>query len=351
MLSRQANRQPSRLRDVMTAGLAAGAGAVATAAAVRAVVRRRRRYDLAGKAVLVMGGSRGLGLVIARRFADAGARVAICARDTDELNRARHDLATHAADDVMALQCDVTDAEQINATVDTVARHFGVLDVLVNNAAVIQVGPAAEMTPDDYEVAMRTIFWSALHATRAAVPHLRRQGGGRIANVASIGGKIAVPHLLPYSAAKFALVGLGEGLRAELLRENIYVTTVCPGLIRTGSPPNADFKGRAAEEYAWFATSDVTPVQSASAERVAAKLLDAVRHGDAEVSVPLSATLPILFHGLAPGVTAELMAVANRFLPKPGGIGTASAKGRDVAGKEPAWAAARTRAVGEANNE
>ncbi len=344
-------KQSTALGDVLMAGLATAAGAAVTAAAVRAVVRRRRRVDFAGRAVLVMGGSRGLGLVIARQFADAGARVAICARDSEELNRARHDLAQHAAVDVMALQCDVTDVDQINATVDTVVRHFGGLDVLVNNAAEIQVGPAQEMTVADYEVAMRTIFWSALHATRAALPHFRRRGGGRVGNVASIGGKIAVPHLLPYSAAKFALVGLGEGLRAELLQDGVYVTTICPGLIRTGSPPNADFKGRAEDEYAWFSASDVTPGQSASAEAVAAKLLDAVRHGDAEVSLPLAATLPILLHGVAPGVTAELMAVANRFLPKPGGIGTASAKGRDVAGKAPAWSAAQTRAIGERNNE
>ena len=344
-------RKSNALRGLLTAGLATVAGAAITAVTVRAVVRGRRRYDLAGKAVLVMGGSRGLGLVIARQFADAGARVAICARDSGELERARHDLAQHAAADVMAVQCDVTDVNQINETVETVARHFGGLNVLVNNAAIIQVGPAQEMTPDDYEVAMRTIFWSALNATRAALPHLRRQGGGRVANVASIGGKIAVPHLLPYSTAKFALVGLGEGLRAELLEENIYVTTVCPGTVRTGSPPNADYKGRAEDEYAWFAASDVTPTQSASAEAVAAKLLDAVRHGDAEVSLPLAATLPILLHGIAPGVTAELMAVMNRFLPKPGGTGTKAVKGRDVAGKLPSWAAERTREVGRANNE
>jgi NAD(P)-dependent dehydrogenase (short-subunit alcohol dehydrogenase family) len=341
----------SRWRNGFTIAAGATACALAAAAAVRVVVRHRRRFDLAGKAVLIMGGSRGLGLVIGRQFAAAGSRVAICARDGDELNRARHDLAKHSNAEEMAVQCDVTDPDQVIETVDAVARQFGSLDVLINNAAVIQVGPAQEMAPDDYELAMRTIFWSALHATRAALPHLRRQGGGRIANVASIGGKIAVPHLLPYSAAKFALVGLGEGLRAELLGENIYVTTVCPGLVRTGSPPHAIFKGRAEQEHAWFATADVTPVQSASAERVAAKLLDAVRHGDAEVSVPLSATLPILLHGVAPGVTAELMAIANRFLPKPGGNGTVADAGRDVAGVEPAWARARNRMAGEQNNQ
>ena len=75
-----------------------------------------------------------------------------------------------------------------------------------------------------------------------------------------------MPHLLPYSASKFALVGFSEGLRAELAKDGIRVTTVCPGLMRTGSPPNAAFKGRHREEYAWFALSDALPILSISAE-------------------------------------------------------------------------------------
>src|SRR5207302_995684 len=143
--------------------------------------------------------------------------------------------------------------------VDEVLDRFGRLHVLINNAGVIQVGPMEEMTLADYEDTMQTHFWAPLFTTLSVLPALRRQGEGRIVNISSIGGKIAVPHLLPYSASKFALTGFSEGLRAELLKDGIYVTTVCPGLMRTGSPRNADFKGQHRAEYAWFSISDSLP--------------------------------------------------------------------------------------------
>ena len=89
---------------------------------------------------------------------------------------------------------------------------------------------------------------------------MKRRGGGRIINIASIGGKIAVPHLLPYVASKFALVGLSEGLRAELARDRIYVTTVSPGLMRTGSHLNALFKGQHKKEFALFSVANASPL-------------------------------------------------------------------------------------------
>ena len=88
--------------------------------------------------------------------------------------------------------------------------------MLVNNAGIIQVGPLEHMTIDDFEEAMATHFWGPLFTILAALPHMRGRGGRRIVNISSIGGKIAVPHLLPYTASKFALTGLSEGLRAEL---------------------------------------------------------------------------------------------------------------------------------------
>ena len=84
---------------------------------------------------------------------------------------------------------------------------------------------------------------------------MRRQRDGRIVNVSSIGGKIGVPHLVPYCASKFALTGLSDSIRGELARHGIYVTTVCPRMMRTGSPFNAWFKGHYREEFTWFAVS------------------------------------------------------------------------------------------------
>src|SRR5437764_8643165 len=227
---------------------AAGAGALVAA---RALYRRWQEYELKGKTVLITGGSRGLGLVLAREFAAEGARLALCARDAGELDRAREELEARGAD-VFTVTCDVTDRKQIEDTVLAVQMHFGTIDVLVNNAGVIQVGPMETMTHEDFERAMDVHFWAPLHATIAALPEMIRKRGGRIVNIASIGGKLAAPHLLPYNASKFALVGLSEGMRSELSRYGVLVTTVCPGLMRTGSHLHAQFKGKHRKEYTLF---------------------------------------------------------------------------------------------------
>src|SRR5688500_3368518 len=245
----------------------AGAGLYAAATAA---VRWSRRFDFRGKAVLITGGSRGLGLLMAREFAAEGARVAICGRDPGDLDAAVEDLAGRGAE-IVAVPCDVSDQQQVSRMVGEVVGRLGGIDVLVNNAGTITVAPFEHMTLADYEEAMRTHFYGPLYVTTTALPHLRARGraGARIVNVSSIGGKVAVPHLLPYSASKFALTGWSEGLRAELQKDNIYVTTVCPGLMRTGSPRNAYFKGRHREEYAWFHVSDALPLTAMHARRAA----------------------------------------------------------------------------------
>jgi NAD(P)-dependent dehydrogenase (short-subunit alcohol dehydrogenase family) len=304
---------------------AVGAGALL---AGRALARRRRAFDMRGKVVLITGGSRGLGLVLARELAHEGARLAICARDPVELERARADIA-HQGGDAIAVPCDVTDKSQVKELVEIVQGHFGRIDVLINNAGVIQVGPVEVMTLEDYEEAMRVHFWAPLYTTLAVLPDMRRRGEGRIVNVSSIGGKIGVPHLVPYSASKFALVGLSEGLRAELAKDGIVVTTVCPGLMRTGSPRNATFKGKHRAEYAWFAISDALPVTSMQAERAARQIIAACKRGDAEVILSIQAVIAIKFHQLFPELSADLRELTNRFLPAPGGIGRKRAKGKD----------------------
>ena len=234
-----------------------------------------------------------------------------------------------------------------------VARdRFGRIDVLVNNAGVIQVGPVDVMTVEDYEEAMKTHFWGPLYTTLAVLPEMRRRGQGRIVNISSIGGKISVPHLVPYSASKFALTGLSEGLRAELLKDGVLVTTVCPGLMRTGSPRNALFKGQHRAEYAWFAISDSLPVTSMSAERAARQIIEATRRGSAEVILTIQAQLAVRFHGLFPGLTADLLGLVNKLLPGPGGIGRARAKGKDSQSSlAPSVLTALTERAARENNE
>lgn len=317
------------MKDGNKSALMLAAGCTGAFLAGRALSRRLFGYSLRDKVVLITGGSRGLGLVLAREFAREGAKIIICARRRDELEAARAQLKWLGAE-VLAVPCDITDRPQVNEMVAFARDRFGRIDVLVNNAGVIQVGPLEVMTIEDYEEAMKTHFWGPLYTILAVMPEMRRRHEGRIVNITSIGGKISVPHLVPYSASKFALVGLSEGLRAELLKDGVVVTTVCPGLMRTGSPRHALFKGKHRAEYAWFAISDSLPVTSMNAVRAARQIISATKRGEAEVILTIQAQLAARFHGLFPGTTADLLGIVNGLLlPSAGGIGRARAKGKD----------------------
>ena len=308
-------------------------------------------YDLNNKTVLITGGSRGLGLVMAREFACEGSRVAICARDERELERARIDLERLGVE-VMTVQCDLTNKQEVNEMVAAVNTRFGHIDVLVNNAGVIQVGPLEVMTREDFELAMNAHFWAPLNTIMAVLPSMRQRKAGRIVNITSIGGKVSIPHLVPYSASKFALVGLSKGLRAELAKDGITVTTICPGLMRTGSPRNADFKGQHRFEYAWFSISDALPLLTVSAENAARQIVRACKQGRAELVISVPAKVAVLFDSLLPEVTARLLAVANQFLPEPGGVGTERMKGKDSASSwSPSWLTTLNEEAALRNNE
>jgi len=280
--------------------------------------RRRDPYEFAGRSVVITGGSRGLGLVLARQLAEEGARLTLVARDQDELQRAVDDIqGRQPFAELLTAQADVRSRYQCERAVSMAFERFGSVDVLINNAGIVQVGPLDHMKLTDYEDAMLTHFWGPLYMTVAALPHMQRQGAGRIVNISSIGGKISVPHLVPYSASKFALAGLSEGLRTELARQNIVVTTVFPGLMRTGSPVNAIFKGQRPQEYAWFAISDSLPLSSIAPERAARQIIRACRYGDAELVITMQAKIAILARNAAPELFSDTMALINSLLPGP----------------------------------
>jgi short-subunit dehydrogenase len=190
------------------------------------------------------------------------------------------------------------------------------VDVLINNAGMIQVGPMENMALSDYEHAMAVHFWGPLQLINAITPHMKARGQGRIVNITSIGGKVAVPHLLPYAASKFALVGLSEGLRAELLKDGVYVTTVCPGLMRTGSHLQAFFKGQHKKEYALFAIANASPLLSTTSQAAARAIVEACRYGKAEITITPQARLLRVVNGLCPNFVTDALALVNRALPK-----------------------------------
>ncbi|CAN5864647.1 SDR family oxidoreductase [soil metagenome] len=329
-------------------GMAAGAAAMIAAARG---MRHRHAISFERRVVVITGGSRGLGLVLARQLAAEGARLCLLARDSDELDRARAQLPEHA--EVLTIRCDVRRRADVRLAMDTILEKWTAVDVLINNAGIIQVGPLEHMTTRDFENAMATHFWGPLHMMFEAVPSMRRRGFGRIVNISSIGGRVAVPHLAPYSASKFALTGLSDAVRTELYQYGIRVTTVCPGLMRTGSPPNVSVKGQHEAEYAWFAISDSLPGLTTSAERAARQIIEACRYGDPELTITVPAKIAARINVLAPALAAQAARLANRLLPGPAGAdGNRQRRGHE---SESRWtnslATALTDRAAAANNE
>ena len=308
-------------------GVAAGVAAMVAAAQA---ARARHTIEFAGRTVIISGGSRGLGLVLARQLGAEGAKICLLARDEAELDRAGTQLMSRGVTDVMTIACDVRQRDAVQAAVRRVIDRWTGIDVLMNVAGVIQVGPLNHMTDEDFNNAMATHFWGPLHLMQAVMPAMRRRGFGRIVNISSIGGKIAVPHLAPYCASKFALTGLSDAVRAEVAHDGIRVTTVAPGLMRTGSPVNAGVKGQHEAEFAWFSIAASLPGLSISAERAAHQIIEACRHGAPALTISTQARVAEVANMLAPNAVARAMMVAVRMLPAPAGAeGNRQKRGRD----------------------
>jgi len=327
-----------------------GAGASAGLAAW-SLLRPEEMADISGQVALITGGSRGLGLELARQFAELGCAVAICGRDEDQLERARRDLLERAKArpaGVRTFPCDVSNREQVENMAREATAHFGQIDILVANAGEITVGPIESMGIEDFEQAMSVMFWGVLYPIEATLPQMMERGSGRIAIITSIGGKAPVPHLVPYACAKFAAVALAEGLRAELKPKGIHVTNIVPGLMRTGSHLNAAFKGRQELEYAWFGLAASTPGVSMAVERAARKIITAIRRGEAEKTLTTQAQLFARLHGAFPELTLRIMELAGRMMPSGRKGGEKAVGGLDAEARLNSWLYQSATAFGRA---
>jgi short-subunit dehydrogenase len=301
------------------AAKAATVGAVTTATLGALAGRRgRSRDDISGEVAVVTGASRGLGLLLARELARQECPLVICARDAAELERAAGELRADGAK-VTTVVCDVADEASPRLLIDTAVEQYGRLDIVVSNAGIIQVGPVQATQAADYQTALDTMALAPIRLALAALPLMSRQGHGRLVTITSIGGKVSAPHLLPYSTAKFAAAGFSQGLRAELGRGPVTVTTVVPGLMRTGSHLQARFAGHAESEFTWFGLGASLPLVSMDAERAARQIIDAVRDRRAEIILTPAGQVVSRLAGVVPGLTSEILHLVQRLvLPPPG---------------------------------
>lgn len=314
------------------AGLSAAA--LFTAGKVLQAIRSSR-FDLHGKVVLITG-SRGLGLALAQELGSAGARLALCARDAEELNRGCAQLWKSGIE-ATSFPGDILDQNQIADVLQRVIDHYGGIDVLVNNAGEIQVGPYDCFTKEDFEHSMNLMFWAPVNLTFAVLPHFRSRGRGDIVNITSVGGRVSVPHLLPYSCAKFAFVGFSTGLSAEAKRDGIHVLTVVPGLMRTGSYLNAHFEGKTDLEFGWFGAFGNIPGVSVSAGHAARSIRRALQARRYTCTISLPAKVLIASENVFPEMTRTLMELtATHLLPAPD-VGTGRRTGKSLNPKLGAW--------------
>jgi short-subunit dehydrogenase len=233
-----------------------------------------------------------------------------------------------------------------------VIDHFDRIDILINNAGIIEVGPLDHMSREDYDRAMKLHFWAPYELISQIVPEMRLWGGGRIVNIASIGGKVAIPHFAPYSASKFALTGFSDAIRAELARDNIQVTTVAPGLMRTGSHVNAKFKGKHDAEFAWFSAGAGAPLISMDADRAARKIIAAFKRGQPSLTLTFGARGAIAGNALFPNLTGYAMKIVNRFLPDVADeSGEQSRAGSELPRLTPEWMTCLADRATRKNNE
>jgi NAD(P)-dependent dehydrogenase (short-subunit alcohol dehydrogenase family) len=271
--------------------------------------------ELRGKVAVVAGGSRGLGRVIARELAQRGARVAICGRSAPALERTRAWLERDGLS-VLSEVVDLRLSDQVDAFVEKVSHELGPIDILVANAASIDVSPIECLTAADFDAAVSEIFGSAVRVSLAVLPSMRARRRGTLTYIGSLGGRFGVPHLAPYSAAKFALRGFAEALHAEVAADGVHVLNVSPGLMRTGSHLHARFRGKVERELGWFGAAAIAPVVSIATERAARYIVRSIARQDRFLVYTPAARLGIWLHDVLPGLWSSLAALAGLLLPR-----------------------------------
>lgn len=272
--------------------------------------------DLRDKVVVITGASSGIGRAAAQAFAAAGARLALAARNQSALTVAARECVEaggEAGGDAIAVPCDVTDAEQVLHLAETARQHYGRIDVWVNDAGVHLLGRVDEVPLEDFRQVVDVNLMGTVHGCRAALPVFRSQGAGVLINIGSMAGTMGQPYAAAYVASKWAVRGLSEALRMEVMDQpGIQVCAVLPPSIDTPLFQHA-------ANYAGRAVQPIPPVYSP--EQVAETIVAVARRPVRETFIGMG-RLTAMAHAVAPGATERLMSRAasrHHFQQRPSG--------------------------------
>lgn len=284
---------------------------------------------LEGKVIVITGGTSGLGFALMQKLLKEKSKISLCARDEDDLQKLKSNYPA-----AFTMKCDVGDKAQVFDFIQKTIQHFGRIDIVINNAGIIMVGPMESLKREEYEKAMDVMYWGIVNTTLAVVPHMKENGYGQIVNITSVGGKVSIPHLLPYSAAKFAAVGFSEGITPELRNSNIFVTTIVPGLMRTGSYKNALFQKGNRKSYKLFSAISSAPFLTVSAEKAARRVILAMKQKRPVKVIGLQARALIELHHFFPNTLLKAFFLTTKALPSQEGV-KAYEKGEKIRERSP----------------
>lgn len=271
--------------------------------------------DLRGRVAVVTGAAKGIGRATALELAALGAKVAACDTDHSELEVTMAECRERGAQ-VLGAQADVGNLNDIQRFAERVERELGPTFCLVNNAGVGVAGGFFDTEPADWEWLLRVNLWGVIHSVRAFGPLLRQRREGRIVNVASASGYCNLPSLSAYGTTKYALVGLSEALRAELLPFGVTVSVVCPGLVQSSILETARIRGALDSEAERRALQALYLRRGASTALVARAIVSAARSGTALVPATSDARLLYWAKRIAPSALPWLLRAAERLYQK-----------------------------------
>lgn len=271
---------------------------------------------LRGRVAVVTGAAKGIGRATALELARAGASVAGCDIDGAALAATLDECLRAGAPATLAAQVDVGEAAQVTAFAERVERDLGATFCLVNNAGVGLSAGFFDTEPEDWDWVLRVNLWGTIHGARAFAPRMSERGEGRIVNVASASGYCNLPALAAYGTSKYAVVGLSEALRAELLPSGVMVSVVCPGIIATSILEQARIRGVADVEAERRALQALYRRRGHAPEIVARAIVRAARSGKAMVPVTSEAWLLYVMKRLAPSTLPWLLRASQRMYQK-----------------------------------
>jgi short-subunit dehydrogenase len=269
-----------------------------------------------GTRAIITGASSGIGKILALDLAQKfQARLVLNARNEEALARTAQAVKS-AGGQCEVIAGDVSSKGVANKLSAHCIEKFGGIDLLVNNAGLAKPGPMMALTPEDWEFVFGVNFFGALYASYAVLPHMLTAGQGKIVNIASVAGKVALPGNVCYAATKFAMVGMSKGMAAEFVSKNVDVITICPGLVRTeffdnnnmvkSSNPTAvsqehNFRG-------WLMKN----ILSISAEQASAAVIDACqRGGPQEIVLTIPGVIIDRLTAFAPALAFKLVSRVN----------------------------------------